>query len=96
MIEVHKSDLHLLPAMEIDENPTTGNIRIVEEINARLNYIQTRLCIKNISRGSRLITELLGLEVITKHLDISLGRWAGREVVEGCTKFFVRLADYVS
>ena len=35
-IVVHKSKLHPLPSMEIDENKITGNIQIIEEINAEL------------------------------------------------------------
>ncbi|KAF8173450.1 hypothetical protein BJ912DRAFT_1024853 [Pholiota molesta] len=35
-IEVHKSSLHPLKSMEIDENTITGNIQIIEEINAQL------------------------------------------------------------
>ena len=36
IIAVHKSKLHPLPSMEIDENMITGNIQIIEEINLEL------------------------------------------------------------
>ena len=36
-IDVHKTMLHPLPSMEIDENTITGNIEIIEEINKELN-----------------------------------------------------------
>ncbi|PPQ92857.1 hypothetical protein CVT25_004345 [Psilocybe cyanescens] len=35
-IDVHKTMLHPLPSMEIDENTITGNIQIIEEMNAKL------------------------------------------------------------
>jgi hypothetical protein len=35
-ITVHKTSLHPLKSMEIDENTITGNIQIIEEINAQL------------------------------------------------------------
>ena len=37
IIDVHKTTLHPLPAMEIDENTITGNIEIIEEINKELH-----------------------------------------------------------
>lgn len=36
-IDVHTTPLHPLPAMEIDENSTTGNIEVVETIDAELH-----------------------------------------------------------
>ncbi|KAJ7084898.1 hypothetical protein B0H15DRAFT_783568 [Mycena belliarum] len=36
VIDVHKTPIHPLPSMEIDENSITGNIEVVEAINASL------------------------------------------------------------
>jgi hypothetical protein len=38
VIEVHKTTLHPLPAMEIDESSITGNIEVVEEIMRVLGF----------------------------------------------------------
>lgn len=35
-IDVHLSTVHPLPTMEIDENSTTGNVEVIEAINAEL------------------------------------------------------------
>ncbi|KAF7372277.1 hypothetical protein MVEN_00087400 [Mycena venus] len=38
IIEVHKTALHPLPAMEIDESSITGNVRVIEEIMRVLGF----------------------------------------------------------
>ncbi|KAG6854110.1 hypothetical protein C0991_010274 [Blastosporella zonata] len=35
-IDIHKTSLHPLPSMEIDENSTTGNVKVIETINTKL------------------------------------------------------------
>lgn len=40
-ISIHKTKLHPLPSMEIDENTITGNIQIVEEMNTELKNCET-------------------------------------------------------
>ncbi|KAJ6454030.1 hypothetical protein C8R47DRAFT_1181220 [Mycena vitilis] len=37
IIEVHKTPIHPLPAMEIDESSITGNVEVIEEIMRELN-----------------------------------------------------------
>jgi hypothetical protein len=35
-IDIHQTPLHPLPAMEIDENSTTGNVKVIETISSEL------------------------------------------------------------
>lgn len=40
VIDVHRTSIHPLPSMEIDESTITGNVEIVEAINAELHIVQ--------------------------------------------------------
>ncbi|KAF8174074.1 hypothetical protein BJ912DRAFT_858960 [Pholiota molesta] len=94
-IAVHKSSLHPLPSMEIDENTIKGNIEIIEAINTEL-----KLANDDPERGKHLqiiagdqltIARQRAITGIRLGHEVGLGMWKNFVLVTGL--FHTKIAD---
>lgn len=95
IIAVHKSKLHPLPSMEIDENTITGNIQIIEEINAELKLDpqnpEYQKYIKIIAGDQLTIARQRAITGIRLGHEVGLEMWKHFVLVTGL--FHAKIAD---
>ncbi|KAF8954128.1 hypothetical protein BDZ97DRAFT_1979464 [Flammula alnicola] len=94
-IAIHKTTLHPLPSMEIDENTITGNIQIIEEINAELKLNpenpEYQKYIKFIAGDQLTIARQRAITGIRLGHEVGLNMWKHFVLVTGL--FHAKIAD---
>ncbi|KAF8952570.1 hypothetical protein BDZ97DRAFT_1768339 [Flammula alnicola] len=94
-IAVHKTTVHPLPSMEIDENTITGNIQIIEEINAELKLdpenAEYQKYIKIIAGDQLTIARQRAITGIRLGHEVGLNMWKHFVLVTGL--FHAKIAD---
>ncbi|KAF8890919.1 hypothetical protein BD779DRAFT_1438147, partial [Infundibulicybe gibba] len=94
-IDVHQTQLHPLPAMEIDENTITGNIEIVEEINTELHLDtaseEHTKYVKLIAGDQLTIARQRSIMMVRLGHEVGLNMWKHLVLVTGL--FHAKIAD---